>query len=182
MIRFIMIVLSLCLFSSSNLNKVQAQQEQSIQISDDFIMDFLESFNEDTYFLFSSEELKKHFVFGELDSYLENHKEYNHYKPYYEEIYIRIESEFLDFEEEKSRSCTDIFAFSKTVYTPRGSEVKVTKFIFDLFGFTKKNNNSKYSSSYPEAKFLSTSTNKYNCHSYAWYSQDLNKTKVTKED
>jgi len=63
MIRFIMIVLSLCLFSSRNLNKVQAQEEQDIQISDEFIINFLNFFNEDTYFSFSNEELAKHFVF-----------------------------------------------------------------------------------------------------------------------
>jgi len=36
--------------------------------------------------------------------------------------------EFLDFEEEKSRSCSEIFSSSEIIYTPRGSEVKVKEY------------------------------------------------------
>lgn len=55
------------------------------------------------------------------------------------------------------------------VYTPKYSRVKVLNFTSDLSSAEKLSVDLSYRTAYPKATFLSSSTIKYNCHSYAWY-------------
>lgn len=58
-----------------------------------------------------------------------------------------------------------------TVKTPKGSSVAVKKYLEDLTAQEKAQQNAFFKNLYPNATYVSTSTNKYNCHSYAFYSQ-----------
>lgn len=61
-----------------------------------------------------------------------------------------------------------------TVYTPNGSEVEV---IIDKSNLSKNgiaSRNSRGDNKVPQATRISDSSNKYNCHSYAWYQQSAN--------
>lgn len=58
-----------------------------------------------------------------------------------------------------------------TVSTPNGSKVTVIIRSTELTAAEKAAKNNFFQTAYPNAIYLSTSTNKYNCHSYAWYSQ-----------
>ena len=57
-----------------------------------------------------------------------------------------------------------------TVYTPNGTAVSVINVTSDFSSSTKTSINNYFISAYPNAQFVSTSTQKYNCHSFAWYS------------
>lgn len=58
-----------------------------------------------------------------------------------------------------------------TVKTPR--QTNVTAYIYDDYTSSEKNKiNSDTDAKYPNATRLSGATKKYNCHSYAWYSQN----------
>lgn len=59
---------------------------------------------------------------------------------------------------------------STYVKTPKGT--KVSAIIYDdMTAAEKKEKNDLYASLYPAAKRIYTATKKFNCHSYAWYSQ-----------
>lgn len=58
-----------------------------------------------------------------------------------------------------------------TVSTPNGSKVTVIIRSVELTAAEKTAKDNYFKTAYPNAVYLSTSTNKYNCHSYAWYSQ-----------
>ena len=60
--------------------------------------------------------------------------------------------------------------YTTYVGTPGGNNVEVWVFYNDLSDTTKAYLNSYYSTAYPNATFVSTSTVRYNCHSFAWYS------------
>ncbi len=61
---------------------------------------------------------------------------------------------------------------SSTVTTPNGSKVSVTIITDADFTTAQKNQAMKWeNSTYPNATRLRNPTNRYNCHSYAWYSQ-----------
>ncbi len=55
---------------------------------------------------------------------------------------------------------------------PNGETVEAWTFSTDLNNLQKDLEHSEIESNYPNAIFLSEATNRYNCHSYAWYSQD----------
>ena len=57
------------------------------------------------------------------------------------------------------------------VYTPNGSEVAVDFITRELSADAKIEMNNRYAVEYPDATLLRSATCKYNCHSYAWYSQ-----------
>jgi len=59
-----------------------------------------------------------------------------------------------------------------TVYTPRGSTVKDTMCMtYELTAAEIAANNQYVANNYPNATRETNSSRKYNCHSYAWYSQ-----------
>lgn len=65
-------------------------------------------------------------------------------------------------------------AIADTVYTPNGSAVTVYKWTSSDVDFTTaeiNSLNSQCATAYPNATRLANPTRKYNCHSYAWYSQ-----------
>jgi len=72
----------------------------------------------------------------------------------------------------------------KTITTPNGSEVSAfSVLIFDAFSYTdlqayKDNIESRY----PSTTFISDATQNYNCHSYAWYSQNSSTNKIWLND
>ncbi|MGP1543393.1 MAG: hypothetical protein ACTTIO_00310 [Candidatus Fimenecus sp.] len=55
------------------------------------------------------------------------------------------------------------------VYTPKGTSVQVQS-LSEMSQAMINAQNSYFINRYPQAYFVSTSTRKYNCHSYAWYS------------
>lgn len=57
---------------------------------------------------------------------------------------------------------------SATVYTPKGSAVTVINVTSDFTDAEKISLNNSFKSAYPNATFIATSTQKYNCHNYAW--------------
>ena len=59
------------------------------------------------------------------------------------------------------------------VYTPHGSGVLV-QVHDELLPIQIASNNSYTDSNYPLATRIASSTSHYNCHSYAWYSQNIN--------
>lgn len=59
------------------------------------------------------------------------------------------------------------------VYTPHGSGVLV-QVHDELSSFEIASYNSYTDSNFPLATRIASSTNHYNCHSYAWYSQNIN--------
>lgn len=69
------------------------------------------------------------------------------------------------------------------VSTPNGSQVPVTIYNYETFGHDKDEDctlsdaisqTKLYKEIYPNAILLRSPTGKYNCHSYAWYSQESN--------
>lgn len=60
---------------------------------------------------------------------------------------------------------------NSTVTTPNGSSVATLTVSGDLSSSQISQINSQMASSYPRATRLRSATAKYNCHSYAWYSQ-----------
>ena len=64
-----------------------------------------------------------------------------------------------------------------TIYTPFVQALEA-QILTDMTTLEKTNVNSVYVSQYPNATFLSTSTTKYNCHSYAWYNQNPNNNSI----
>lgn len=81
-----------------------------------------------------------------------------------------------------------ILVFSSTnakpnIYTPKGTKVSSVYNVSDEF--EKKDidkYNDEYDSKYPYAIRFSTATRMYNCHSYAWYSQDYTTNKYWIDD
>ncbi len=65
------------------------------------------------------------------------------------------------------------YDWSKTVKTPKGSSVAVGVLKSGKeFSTQEKTQNKNYiAANFPAATYISESTKKYNCHSYAWYSQ-----------
>lgn len=65
-----------------------------------------------------------------------------------------------------------------TIYTPRNNKItSAIKLIDDEFTATEANDSNNYwKSRYEKATFVSGSTRKYNCHSYAWYQQSSSNT------
>ena len=61
------------------------------------------------------------------------------------------------------------YPISGSVYTPNGSEVDVFE-REEMSATLISIYNEYFIDTYPNATYVSTSTNKYNCHSYAWYS------------
>jgi len=57
------------------------------------------------------------------------------------------------------------------VYTPRGSSVPVIRRTYELTQAQIDANDAWVESNYPNAILIRSSSRKYNCHSYAWYSQ-----------
>lgn len=64
-----------------------------------------------------------------------------------------------------------------TVYTPKGSPVSVMTITPDLTLEQKTWLNNQVKADYPKALYQSTSTENYNCHSYAWYYSSTSNTK-----
>lgn len=64
-----------------------------------------------------------------------------------------------------------------SVKTPNGSKVEVYSDLEELSEYEKAQIDLHFKSSYPKALCKSSSTMKYNCHSYAWYSQDVKNNK-----
>ena len=63
-----------------------------------------------------------------------------------------------------------------TVTTPKGT--KVSAIIYeDMSATEKKEKNDLYASLYPAATRIYTATKKFNCHSYAWHSQNYSTNK-----
>ncbi len=58
-----------------------------------------------------------------------------------------------------------------TVYTPNGTAVAADRDRNELDSWEISSKNSQFQKTYPSIVFVSTATNKYNCHSYAWYQQ-----------
>ena len=77
----------------------------------------------------------------------------------------------------KNRIMSSILALSMNsisyVYTPHGSGVLV-QVHDELSSFQIASYNSYTDSNFPLATRIASSTNHYNCHSYAWYSQNIN--------
>ncbi|MBT2287412.1 hypothetical protein J7E78_28385 [Paenibacillus polymyxa] len=67
-------------------------------------------------------------------------------------------------------------ATNSTVRTPKGTSVPVIIRGEELTATQRTQLNNSYINSYPSATFVSTSTSKYNCHSYAWYSDSTSNT------
>lgn len=68
----------------------------------------------------------------------------------------------------------ELLTSATVVYTPNGSAVNVEKWNNaddELTAEEKKSINSQTAKAYPNAIKLAEPTRKYNCHSYAWYSQ-----------
>ncbi len=59
---------------------------------------------------------------------------------------------------------------SATVYTPNGTAVSVL-IRTEMTSAEISSMNSYWTGAYPNATYISTSTNRYNCHSYGFYSQ-----------
>lgn len=57
------------------------------------------------------------------------------------------------------------------VYTPNGSAVSAYYMTYELSTSERNSLDSTTQSAYPNATLLRSSSRKYNCHSYAWYSQ-----------
>lgn len=57
------------------------------------------------------------------------------------------------------------------VYTPNGTAVSVMEIGWELSPGEISYLDSYYTSQYPSATLLRSSSRKYNCHSYCWYSQ-----------
>ncbi len=72
---------------------------------------------------------------------------------------------------------TTIVYTNVTVYTPKGTAVAALYATNDYTSTEKTAINNAAMSSYPNATFISTSTAKYNCHSYAWYSASTSNTR-----
>lgn len=73
----------------------------------------------------------------------------------------------------KEQKLAKLGATNYTVKTPNGSSVSVLKRA-ELSSKEIDLINSTFQASYPLAVYLSSATNKYNCHSYAWYKQSTN--------
>lgn len=69
-----------------------------------------------------------------------------------------------------------------TVKTPKGSLVKVVKISPDLSQSEKNAINKDTDAKYPKATRKASATTNYNCHSYAWYSQNTSTNKYWMED
>lgn len=74
---------------------------------------------------------------------------------------------YLDFDEH-------IYVNVENTLTPNGNEVEVYETFNDFSDTYIFAYNNYYDSLYPDAIRLSSATARYNCHSYAWYSQDIN--------
>lgn len=61
--------------------------------------------------------------------------------------------------------------YSSTVKTPKGSAVSVRVITSEFSSKEIASVNATYQKAYPKAKLLRSASKKYNCHSYAWYSQ-----------
>lgn len=82
---------------------------------------------------------------------------------------------------------TKVFAVNKkttyaTVKTPKGSSVKVNKISPDLSQKEKNAINNYYDKRYPNATRKASATTNFNCHSYAWYSQNTRTNKYWMND
>ncbi len=66
-----------------------------------------------------------------------------------------------------------IFCDADTILTPNGNKVKVYKILEDFSTQYASRYNDLYDSLFPNAVRLASATPRYNCHSYAWYSQDI---------
>lgn len=60
-----------------------------------------------------------------------------------------------------------------TVKTPKGSSVTVYKLTAAPSGYSMNKINNSLIKAYPKATFVSNSSYKYNCHSYAWHSTSI---------
>lgn len=60
---------------------------------------------------------------------------------------------------------------SNYVTTPKGTKVNVSKPLFELTSAKRRELDEYVKNTYPGATLLASATRKYNCHSYAWYSQ-----------
>lgn len=67
-------------------------------------------------------------------------------------------------------------ATNSSVKTPKGTTVPVIIRGEELSSTQRTQLNTSYINAYPNATFVSTSTSKYNCHSYAWYSESTSNT------
>lgn len=69
----------------------------------------------------------------------------------------------------------DLLIFKiRYIYTPNTNErIQVFKILNEHTSARAFDYNSTFDNNYPNATRLSTATLKYNCHSYAWYSQDV---------
>lgn len=68
-----------------------------------------------------------------------------------------------------SSSFLVVYPIYGTVYTPNGSSVDVIE-LEDYSQQILNDIDAEVIQTYPQATFVSSSTRKYNCHSYAWYS------------
>lgn len=59
-----------------------------------------------------------------------------------------------------------------TVFTPKGNAITVMSYINDYTISEKESIKNDLLLQYPNSVFLSSATTRYNCHSYAWYSQN----------
>lgn len=70
-------------------------------------------------------------------------------------------------------NCSDGYVLPSYVYTPNNTQVDTldrTNDDIDYWQMLTLNN--QIAADYPNAIFLDNATNKYNCHSYAWYMQN----------
>ncbi len=78
------------------------------------------------------------------------------------------------FEAASENSGLELYIIDSQVYTPAGSAVSVYKWTSSDIDFSTSEINSlnaEYAEAYPNATRLGNPSKKYNCHSYAWYSQ-----------
>lgn len=74
----------------------------------------------------------------------------------------------------KDNSSVPYASTTTTVKTPKGTKVIVSKTTSDLSSAEKDRINKRTDKLYPNATRIATATQKYNCHSYAWYQQSTN--------
>lgn len=67
--------------------------------------------------------------------------------------------------------------YPSTVYTPRGSAVPVTVMTVEMSTAEINAYHTHVATYYPNATRETSATRKYNCHSYAWYSQSTSNTR-----
>lgn|SRR5574344_1869075 len=89
--------------------------------------------------------------------------------------YKKLVTDFNNIVKEKSDTSLiknfELYNYTVTVKTPRGSRVNVTYITDEFSNSLKRSMDNEIERAYPWANRLRSASKKYNCHSYAWYSQ-----------